>query len=253
MKLWTKTWGLAATLAIFLLNPVSADTVYSIRQGDSLAKIAKSHGVTVDQLLSANPAMKDTSKFQAGVFVVVPDGDEKREEKKGLTPPRATAVRIEGRTDTVAMREQSEEEEEYVLLRSGDYRRRASLNSRHGRILSGVTKAATQYMGTPYVFGGVSRRGIDCSGFTMQVFSMVGIQLPRTADVQFNVGTAVGKGKEQPGDLVFFQTYCAGPSHVGIYLGSGRFIHASSSRGVTISGLKDEYFGPRYLGAKRVF
>lgn len=254
MKHWKKNFGLAATLALLFVKPASADTVYSIRQGDTLALIAKSHGVTVEQMLAANPAMRDTTKFQVGVFVVVPDGDrDDKKNERGATPPRATAVRIEGRAE-VAMRGATvDEEDEYVLSRSGDYRRHMSLSSRRGRILTGVTRAAGQYIGTPYVFGGTSAHGIDCSGFTMQVFKMVGINLPRTADVQFNVGSPVAKGQEQSGDLVFFETYCPGPSHVGIYLGGGRFIHASSSRGVTISSLSDEYFKPRYLGAKRVF
>jgi cell wall-associated NlpC family hydrolase len=111
---------------------------------------------------------------------------------------------------------------------------------------------AHRFLGTPYSFGGTSERGIDCSGFVMRVFSLHGIKLPRTADVQFNVGAPVKKGQEQAGDLVFFETYCAGPSHVGIYLGEGNFIHASSSRGVTISSLADKYYRARYLGAKRV-
>lgn len=238
-----------------LAHSAFADTVYSVRPGDTLAKVAKAHSVTLDQLLKANPALRDESKFEVGVFVIIPDGDDSKDTRKErvASAPRATAVRIEGRVDGNTARESADDEDEYVLDRSGSYQRRLSLSSRRGKILSGVTKAATQYMGTPYVFGGTSHSGIDCSGFTMRVFEFVGIKLPRTADVQYNVGSAVARGKEQPGDLVFFETYCPGPSHVGIYLGAGRFVHASSSRGVTIGSLSDSYFGPRYLGAKRVF
>ena len=132
-------------------------------------------------------------------------------------------------------------------------RRRKSLASRRGQRVKALAATAHSYLGTPYLMGGTTRRAIDCSAFTQNVYAAHGIKLPRTADVQYNVGNKVPRGQEQPGDLVFFETYLPGPSHVGIYLGNGKFIHASSSRGVTITPLNSYYFGPRYLGAKRVF
>jgi cell wall-associated NlpC family hydrolase len=100
------------------------------------------------------------------------------------------------------------------------------------------------------VFGGTSIYGFDCSGYVQHVFGMLGMHIPRTADAQYDAGHSV-RGHISRGDLVFFQTYLPGVSHVGIYLDNGRFIHASS-HGVHISSLSERYWSRRYLGAKRV-
>lgn len=122
--------------------------------------------------------------------------------------------------------------------------------ARTSRIVRQLTKTALRFIGTPYVFGGTSTSGFDCSGYVQHVFAMLGIHLPRTADAQYDVGKpAVGGPK--PGDLVFFQTYTDGVSHVGIYLGHGKFVHAASE-GVMVSKLSDSYWAARYLGAKRL-
>ncbi len=122
--------------------------------------------------------------------------------------------------------------------------------SRTSSIAMSLTRSAMRFIGTPYVFGGTSPSGFDCSGYTQHVFAMLGIALPRTADAQFYAGHPAVGGLTT-GDLVFFQTYEPGPSHVGIYIGGGRFIH-SSSHGVMISALGQSYWASRYLGAKRV-
>ncbi|MCX7969967.1 MAG: NlpC/P60 family protein [Negativicutes bacterium] len=116
-----------------------------------------------------------------------------------------------------------------------------------------VVLTAMRYMGTRYVFGGSTPKGFDCSGFVQYVYSQNGIKLPRTADVQYaQAGRKVNKRDLKPGDLVFFETYEKGASHVGIYMGDGKFIHASSSKGVTVSRLGDDYYKTRYVGARRV-
>ncbi len=115
-----------------------------------------------------------------------------------------------------------------------------------------IIQTAMRYVGVPYVFGGNGPNGFDCSGFTRFVFARSGIGLPRMADEQFGLGRPVGQAHLQPGDLVFFETYTDGVSHVGIYLGEGKFISATSSRGVAIAWLGDSYWGPRYVGARRV-
>lgn len=115
-----------------------------------------------------------------------------------------------------------------------------------------VIQTALRYQGVPYVFGGTTPNGFDCSGFTRYVFAQAGVYLPRAADEQYEVGQPVSYSRLQPGDTVFFTTYEAGASHSGIYVGNGQFISATSSRGVVIDRLDSGYWGARYLGARRV-
>jgi cell wall-associated NlpC family hydrolase len=122
--------------------------------------------------------------------------------------------------------------------------------ARTSKIATQLTRSALRFLGVPYVFGGTSTTGFDCSGYVQHVFAMLGISLPRTADAQYDAGHRV-IGGIKPGDLVFFQTYAAGASHVGIYLGNGKFVHASSSHGVMVSSLSDSYWHARFIGAKR--
>lgn len=116
-----------------------------------------------------------------------------------------------------------------------------------------VIKTAKGYLGVPYVWGGTSPSGFDCSGFTHYVMLKNEIAIPRTAADQYTKGTYISKSGLKPGDFLFFETYKTGASHVGIYLGNGQFIHASSGAGkVIISNLSNSYYTQHYLGAKRM-
>lgn len=122
---------------------------------------------------------------------------------------------------------------------------------------SDIASFAMQFVGVPYVYGGASPSGFDCSGFTRYVFAQFGVKLPHGATPQLNSGTEVSRDNLQPGDLVFFQgTYAtsSAASHCGIYIGDGQFIHSASSgnRGITISNLSDSYYSRHYLTARRV-
>ena len=115
-----------------------------------------------------------------------------------------------------------------------------------------IIQIAYSYMGVPYVWGGTTPSGFDCSGFTQHVFKKAGVFIPRLADAQCYYGKPVSAKDLQVGDLVFFETYTAGPSHCGIYVGNGKFIEASSSRGITVDKVFGPYWGSRYVGACRI-
>jgi cell wall-associated NlpC family hydrolase len=108
--------------------------------------------------------------------------------------------------------------------------------------------------GTQYLNGGSEpSRGFDCSGFVQWVFARHGLTLPREVRDQYDEGRRIARGDVQAGDLVFFQTVSRGPSHVGIALGAGEFVHAPSSRGVVrVERYTSEYWASRWVGARRV-
>lgn len=116
-------------------------------------------------------------------------------------------------------------------------------------------RVAQRYAGTPYVWGGESRNGFDCSGFIMVVMRDLGYRaLPHSAAEQFTYGKPIAQALLKPGDLVFFKnTYKRGISHVGIYLGRRRFIHAAGTgKGTIVSTLDDAHYQAHYAGARRL-
>jgi cell wall-associated NlpC family hydrolase len=116
-----------------------------------------------------------------------------------------------------------------------------------------IVADAKKHLGTPYVWGGSTPDGFDCSGFVQYVLKQNGISIPRTTQEQVKIGKPISKSDLQIGDLVFLQnTYRAGVSHVGIYIGDGKMIHASSSKGVTISDLSTSYYTQHYHSSRRI-
>ena len=118
--------------------------------------------------------------------------------------------------------------------------------------VAAVIATAKKYIGTPYKFGGTTPKAFDCSGYLQYVFKENGMTLPRTADEQFKLGKSAKTAELEEGDLVFFETYEKGASHCGIYLGGGKFIHASTSKGVRIDELSGDYWNTHYYGGKHI-
>lgn len=125
-------------------------------------------------------------------------------------------------------------------------------NRSGGAVVRRILRAAYSVMGTPYVFGGTTPYGFDCSGFTQYAFARAGVSIPRMADSQFYYGQQISMSDLRPGDLVFYTTYEPGASHCGIYVGNGNFIHAGTSTGVTVAPAFTGYWGARYYGACRI-
>lgn len=118
-----------------------------------------------------------------------------------------------------------------------------------------IAAYAKQFLGYPYVYGGSSPSGFDCSGFVSYVCKQNGITVNRTASAQMSNGTAVTKAQLQPGDLVFFNSGNSSKlaTHVGIYLGNGQFVHSSTpSTGVIISDINSSYYSSTFVGARRL-
>jgi len=144
--------------------------------------------------------------------------------------------------------------DDYYIVAPEEYAAAQALAKGEAYLREELVKAARSFLGVPYLWGGTSAEdGFDCSGLTMTVYQLGGLDLPRTSGEQYQSGEPVGQEALQRGDLVFFATAGRGKvSHVGIYIGDGQFIHAPRrGRAIGIDSLSGTYFGKRFLGGRR--
>lgn len=222
---------------------------YKVVKGDTLPKVAKKTGLKMAELRRLN-GLKG-NRIKPGQVLALNEAAPAADEPT-RTPAAASRLQLVNR-DLINEQEFSDTLAELSDIDS-DRPVDLAKNIEDGNSgIVGLKKTAYSFLGARYRFGGNSRNSLDCSSFTQQVFRELKVNLPRTAREQFYVGSEVQRGDLQRGDLVFFQTYAHFPSHVGIYLGNRKMIHASSrDHRVIISTMDTPYYLSRYLGARRV-
>jgi peptidoglycan DL-endopeptidase LytE len=195
---------------------------YKVKKGDTIDKIASFFNVDREELIESNNLQGLKNKrLSPGRTVLVPKIiDEGEEEIVNLT--------------NKPIKPWKNSDEKYMLV-----------------------KVAKSFMGAPYKYGGTTVKGLDCSAYVKKIYEIFDVQLPRSAREQFQIGSKIKREELAVGDLVFFRTkrYVKYPTHVGIYIGDGSFIHSSSGHGrigVKIDALSSDYYANAYTGATRI-
>jgi cell wall-associated NlpC family hydrolase len=212
--------------------PREADP-YIVKSGDTLSGLSVRTGVSVEEIKQLNHLQ--SSRLQIGQKLLLKkqvfsleDGEEMGDGDQGVEAPTANVG--EEPTTSESLEKWASSEERNLFVR-----------------------VARTFLGVPYRLGGATMRGIDCSAFVKKVYEIFGVALPRTAREQSCVGRPIGKDELEEGDLVFFKTQRARRTHVGIYIGNGEFVHASSwNKEVKVDHLDKPYFHQRFLRGVRV-
>ena len=248
------------------------NTVYYVKAGDNLWKIAGENNISVARLKEINGMNSDFLKIgQKLLLEAQAAGQTVAETEESANDSRATEAEnlyvVQAGDSLWAIANQygmNLDRLKYINNLSSELVNPGKkLNIEPGTPSRGsefdtnpnaVLEKAAQYLGTPYSYGGQSPQGFDCSGFVKYVYSSFGYNLPRTAASQYQSGISVDKANLMAGDLVFFKCYSSGIDHVGIYCGNNKFIHSSSPRsgGVIYSSLGESYYAKSYTGARRI-
>ncbi len=201
-------------LAIGTLFGAALAKTYVVQSGDTLYSVARSNGISLAQLMVFNKGI--ATNLKPGQRLTLPDN------------ARATTT----------------------ITKTSKVQQSTSGRANN----SSVVQAAYRNLGARYVWGASRPGAFDCSGFTMYVMRQFGVSLPHSSSAQFRMGSSVSRSNLLAGDLVFFSLATRGVvGHVGVYIGNGRMIHASTpSTGVIVSSLSERYYVSRYLGARRV-
>lgn len=269
---------LLATLILFLFAIVmlsttaNASVIYTVKPKDTLWKIAKNHKVSVEQILKANPTLENEKKLKAGQSILIPGKNDDVVPLDTDSSSTSTLIvhgsgsqyqtPVERHINVMTVDGKTIKVPTYKVKRRSPKKSKKPYRSKYHKLSSrysvhsspggnAIVKTAFRYMGVPYVFGGSTPRAFDCSGFVQYVYRRNGVKIPRMAHHQYYAGTPISKKQLSPGDLIFFETYTKGISHVGIYIGNSNFIHASSRGAVRVDTLNKAYYRNRYRGAAR--
>jgi peptidoglycan DL-endopeptidase LytE len=238
------------------------NSVHRVKEGDTLYKISRASGTSVQELKSMNHLQSDRLRVGQRLLIVSPDTSpgfagrgpnqppqETRKSVRDLSKP-ADSSHIEG-LESVGPTE--------IAIRSMDTLISDALQPGNGEeaeisLRDQLVIAGLDFLGVPYRWRGMSeRRGVDCSGLVKSLFDKFQIELPHSAREQFKLGEKVARAELAVGDLVFFSTRGKIPTHVGIYIGDNRFIHAAHTAGhVIVSSLSQRWYQKNFVGARRI-
>lgn len=230
------------------------ENTYKVQSGDTLWKIANANGLSVTDLKSWNNLTSDMIYLNQSLTLLAPHTHTTTTNYVVKSGDTLWLISKNAGMTVESLKALNNLTSDMIYV--GQVLKISS-NTTTTATTASVSKVdaliveAKKYIGTPYVWAGTTPSGFDCSGYLDYVYAKVGVTLPRTVATIWNATTPIATPKV--GDIVFFETYTSGPSHAGIYLGDNKFIHASSSQGVTISDLNNTYWAPRYLGAKTPF
>ncbi len=237
-------WLIALLGALIATAAAQPTTSYKVKEGDSLYKIAHRFGLRLPDLLKVN-RLRNPHRLKPGDVIRIP-----LRSKKGVQPQSKKAAQLSSSRLQQGLARRLPSRKAVFIQQAGELDKSGTQNL---SMAQRVLRVASRYLGRAYRYGGSSARGFDCSGFALYVYRSVGIHLPHSARAQAKLGKPVARHQLQPGDLVFFRTRGRHISHVGIYIGNGKFIHASSARGrVRIDSLDKGYYKQRYAGARRL-
>jgi len=195
-----------------------------VKRGDTLDRIASRFNVEKEELIETNNLRSARNKkVSLGKTILIPKIIEEDGDDDNIVAFKS-----------VTMKPWKNSDERYMLV-----------------------KVAKSFMGAPYKYGGNSLRGLDCSAYVKKIYEIFDVQLPRSAREQYQVGSRIARNELAVGDLVFFKTrrYANFPTHVGIFIGDGNFIHASSGKGrlgVKIDSLTSDYYSGAFIGGTRI-
>ncbi len=241
-------------------QPTTSTQNYVVQAGDSLSVIAKRYNMTVLQLKQLNNLTSDTIYIGQQLKVSTTNSTT---TTSYIVQSGDTLSAIAKRYNTTVNAIMSANNLASDVIYVGQ---RLTVVSAGGSTTGETAKSPTQvkqelvkdsfnYIGVPYVWGGSTPAGFDCSGFVSFMFAQHGINIPRTTSADyFTMGTSVAKLNLEVGDLVFFGVNRPGEvSHVGFYVGNNEFISATTSKGIAVYSLDNSYWSQYYMGAKRVY
>jgi len=249
--------------------PEKPNSTYTVKSGDSLSVIAKQFQVSVEQLKQENQLSGDI--IRVGQVLTIPNGTPAPEPSTpSPVPANQDIVSVQrdlqklgydkgktttGSYDTTTTQAIKSFQTDYGLAITGVLNEATGTAINHAIVKNDLVRDTVNYTGVPYLWGGETPAGFDCSGFVYFMFKKHGVDMSRnTSAGLYKTGTPISRNNLQPGDLVFFDINSTGTiSHVGFYMGNNQFISATSSKGIQAVSMDNSYWSKYYVGAKRIY